>query len=89
MNRLLFPVVIEKDEEGYFASCPTLQGCYTQGDSCEETLRKIQEMAFMALLVGAMKFPVGMAGISCADGRFYTRIFSNCTPTLDGIAMAM
>jgi predicted RNase H-like HicB family nuclease len=43
MNRLLFPVVIEKDEEGYFASCPTLQGCYTQGDSYEETLQKIQD----------------------------------------------
>ena len=25
-------VVIEKDEDGYFAYCPELQGCYTQGD---------------------------------------------------------
>ncbi|MBE9189175.1 type II toxin-antitoxin system HicB family antitoxin [Gloeocapsopsis crepidinum LEGE 06123] len=43
MNRFLFPVVIEKDEEGYFASCPTLQGCYTQGDSYEEALQNIQD----------------------------------------------
>lgn len=43
MNHFLFPVLIEKDEEGYFASCPTLQGCYTQGDSYEEVLRNIQD----------------------------------------------
>ncbi|NJL38312.1 MAG: type II toxin-antitoxin system HicB family antitoxin [Leptolyngbyaceae cyanobacterium SM1_4_3] len=43
MNRFQFPVVIEKDEEGYFASCPTLQGCYTQGDSYEEALQNIQD----------------------------------------------
>jgi len=33
MNKFIFQVVIEKDSEGYFASCPALQGCYTQGDS--------------------------------------------------------
>lgn len=43
MNRFLFPVVIEKDEAGYFASCPTLQGCYTQGNSYEETLQNMQD----------------------------------------------
>ncbi|BAZ10369.1 hypothetical protein NIES4071_21840 [Calothrix sp. NIES-4071] len=43
MNRFLLPVIIEKDEEGYFASCPTLQGCYTQGDSYEEALENIRD----------------------------------------------
>jgi predicted RNase H-like HicB family nuclease len=43
MNRFSFPVVIEKDEEGYFAVCPRLQGCYTQGDSYEEVLKNIQD----------------------------------------------
>lgn len=43
MNRFLFPVLIEKDEEGYFALCPTLQGCYTQGDSYEEALQNIRD----------------------------------------------
>lgn len=28
--------VIEKDENGYFAFCPELQGCYTSGDTFEE-----------------------------------------------------
>ena len=36
-------VVIEKDEEGYFAFCPELQGCYTQGDTYEEVLENIKD----------------------------------------------
>ncbi len=43
MNRFLFPVVIEKDQDGYFAFCPGLQGCYTQGDSYEEVLSNIRD----------------------------------------------
>ena len=31
-----FAAVIEKDEDGYFAYCPELQGCYTSGDTFEE-----------------------------------------------------
>jgi len=31
-----FAAVIEKDEEGYYAFCPELQGCYTSGDTFEE-----------------------------------------------------
>ena len=38
-----FNVVIEKDEDGYFAYCPQLQGCYTQGDTYEEALANIQD----------------------------------------------
>jgi predicted RNase H-like HicB family nuclease len=37
------PVVIEKDSDGYFAYCPSLQGCYTQGDSYEEALNHIED----------------------------------------------
>ena len=38
-----FAVVIEQDENGYFAFCPELQGCYTQGSSFEETLKNIED----------------------------------------------
>ena len=31
MERHRFSVVVEKDKHGYFAFCPELQGCYTQG----------------------------------------------------------
>ncbi len=36
-------VVIEKDEHGYYAYCPELEGCQSQGDSIEEVLSNIKE----------------------------------------------
>lgn len=39
----VFSVVIERDKEGYFAFCPELQGCYTQGDTYEEVFENIQD----------------------------------------------
>lgn len=36
MSTYRFAAVIEKDEDGYYAWCPELQGCYTSGDSFEE-----------------------------------------------------
>ncbi len=36
-------VVIEKDEYGYYAYCPELEGCQTQGDSVEEVMANIKE----------------------------------------------
>ena len=36
-------VVIEKDEHGYYAYCPELEGCQTQGVSLEEVLDNIRE----------------------------------------------
>lgn len=38
-----FTVVIEKDAHGYFAYCPHLQGCYTQGETYEEALKNIED----------------------------------------------
>lgn len=36
-------IVIEKDEFGYYAYCPALEGCHTQGDSLEEAKANIKE----------------------------------------------
>ncbi|MEK7396957.1 MAG: type II toxin-antitoxin system HicB family antitoxin [Candidatus Poribacteria bacterium] len=36
-------VVIEKDEYGYYAYCPELPGCQTQGDNLDEILGNIRE----------------------------------------------
>lgn len=36
-------IVIEKDEFGYYAYCPALEGCYTQGDSLQEAKANIKE----------------------------------------------
>lgn len=39
-----FTVVIELDEDGVFvATCPALQGCYTQGQTYEEAMANIRE----------------------------------------------
>jgi predicted RNase H-like HicB family nuclease len=43
MNAYKFSVVVEKDSEGYFAFCPELQGCYTQGDTYEEVIGNIKD----------------------------------------------
>jgi predicted RNase H-like HicB family nuclease len=42
-KKLVLPVVIEKDPDGFFAYCPSLQGCYTQGDSYEEVLSNLED----------------------------------------------
>ena len=36
-------IVIEKDEHGYYAYCPELEGCQSQGDSIEEAMANIKE----------------------------------------------
>ena len=36
-------VVIEKDDYGYYACSPELEGCQSQGDSYEEALANIRE----------------------------------------------
>lgn len=36
-------VVIEKDEYGYYAYAPELEGCQSQGDTLDETVANIRE----------------------------------------------
>ena len=36
-------VIIEKDEDGYYAFCPQLEGCQSQGDTLAEVKNNIQE----------------------------------------------
>jgi predicted RNase H-like HicB family nuclease len=43
MQNYRFSVVVERDKDGYFAFCPELQGCYTQGDSYEDALENIKD----------------------------------------------
>jgi len=50
MPKYKIPVVIEKDENGFFAYCPTLQGCYTQGDTFEEVIENITDAIRLHIL---------------------------------------
>jgi predicted RNase H-like HicB family nuclease len=43
MRNYRFSVVVEKDADGYFAFCPELQGCYSQGSTYEEVLENIRD----------------------------------------------
>lgn len=44
MSTYRYKVIIEQDEDGLFvASCPALQGCYTQGQTYEEALENIKD----------------------------------------------
>ncbi len=43
MKQFNLPIIIEQDEEGYFATCPELQGCYSQGTTYEEVFENIKD----------------------------------------------
>ena len=43
MKKMMIDVVLEKDKNGYFAYCPALQGCYTQGATYEKTVENIKD----------------------------------------------
>lgn len=44
MGRYRFAIVVEKDEDGIFvASCPALQGCYSQGETYAEAVENLRD----------------------------------------------
>ena len=42
-------VIIEKDDAGYYAFCPGLEGCQSQGNTLEEVMANIREAAELYL----------------------------------------
>ncbi len=42
-------VVIEKDADGFYAYCPELPGCQSQGNTFEEIMANIREAAELYL----------------------------------------
>ncbi len=45
-----FPVVVLPSAEGgYWASCPALQGCYSQGETIDQALANIREAIQLTL----------------------------------------
>jgi predicted RNase H-like HicB family nuclease len=43
MKNITLPIVIEADADGFFVSCPSLQGCYSQGATYEEAVENIKD----------------------------------------------
>lgn len=47
-----FPVIIEKDEEGYYlGKIPALRSCYTQAKTLPELYKRLEEVAGLCLEV--------------------------------------
>ena len=45
-----FKVILEPDEEsGYVVTCPSLSGCYSQGETIDEALANIREAIELCL----------------------------------------
>jgi predicted RNase H-like HicB family nuclease len=43
MKNYRLPIIIESDADGFFVSCPSLQGCYSQGKTREEAVANIKD----------------------------------------------
>jgi len=44
MSNYHFTIVVEQDDDGvYIASCPALQGCYSQGDTYQEAIENLKD----------------------------------------------
>ena len=52
MQKGVYPVIITEGESGkYIASCPAIDGCYSQGDTISEALENIKEAIALCLEV--------------------------------------
>lgn len=43
------PIIVERDAEGFYVSCPQLQGCYSQASTYDEALSNIKDAIRMQL----------------------------------------
>jgi predicted RNase H-like HicB family nuclease len=49
-----FPITIDRDEDGcWVTSCPSIQGCHSQGNTREDAVRNIREAIDLCLEVRA------------------------------------
>lgn len=52
MRKMMFNIVIEKDEDGYYvASVPELPGCHTQSKDLDQLIARIREAISLYLEV--------------------------------------
>ena len=49
MSRSFHVILSPQPDGGFFVECPSLPGCYTQGDTQEEALANIREAIVLAL----------------------------------------
>jgi predicted RNase H-like HicB family nuclease len=71
-------IVIEKDENGYYAYSPELGGCQTQGDSLEEIIANMKEaieLYIETLTEPAFGFSEAKAAIGYTSGPKQESLF--------------
>jgi predicted RNase H-like HicB family nuclease len=50
MKKYHVQIVVEQDEDGiYVASCPALEGCYSEGGTFEEAIENVKDVIGMCL----------------------------------------
>lgn len=50
MKKHVLPIVIEKDEDGYYVvECPLFRSCYTQGKTLDDAVKNIKEVIALCL----------------------------------------
>ncbi len=65
-----FPVVIEKDESGYYiGKVPSLKSCYTQAKTLAELYKRLKEVAALCMEV-AFQFTEANIWVSALLKRF-------------------
>ena len=43
MEHFTLPIIVEQDANGFYVTCPLLQGCYSQGATYEEAVKNIKD----------------------------------------------
>ena len=44
VNKIKYRIVVEQDEDGkYFAECPTLPGCISEGETRQEAITNVKD----------------------------------------------
>ncbi|OGC22901.1 hypothetical protein A2291_00170 [candidate division WOR-1 bacterium RIFOXYB2_FULL_42_35] len=50
MKKHLLPIIVEKDEDGYYVvECPLFQSCYSQGKTMDEAVKNIKDVIALCL----------------------------------------
>ena len=72
-----FKVILYQSDEGYAVKCPTLPGCWSQGDTMQEALANIQ--------IGIREFLEAIWGEINQDLADNTAKYGNLKVTLDEV----
>ena len=71
MKKLYIPVIFHREDIGYSAFVPDLAGCFSQGDTLDETVEMVQD-AIGLYLEDVTEFPVFTKPdkLQCEDSEF-------------------